>query len=193
MYSFDASTPDKNLIEQYLRGNENSLEILIKRYLPLVYNFSRQFTGDPSKASDIAQETFVKAWKNIKKFDRERNFKPWILAIAKNTALDWLKRREDMPFSSFENEETGYNILETISDNSPSPEVLFGQTETREKMDAAIKELPEKHREIVRMRNEDQLTFKEISKMMKEPLNTVKNRYWRAAQSIKKKLAERID
>ena len=180
--------PDEKLIKQYLRGDENSLETLIKRYLSLVYNFSRQFTGDPTKAADIAQETFVKAWKNLKKFDTKRSFRPWILAIAKNTALDWLKKREDLPFSLFDNEETGGNPLEAIADNSPSPDALFNQAETRKKINAVINELPEKHRAVVRMRNEEELSFKEIAKALKEPLNTVKNHYWRATRLIRRKL-----
>jgi RNA polymerase sigma-70 factor (ECF subfamily) len=187
----DTSKPDEKLIRQYLHGDEASLEILIKRYLSLVYNFSRRYAGDPFKAADITQETFVKIWKNLRKFDTRKNFKPWILAITKNTALDWLKRREDTPLSAFENETTGENYLEAIADNSPAADALFDAAETQKTIRGAINELPEKHRAVVRMRNDEQLTFKEIAEVLKEPLNTVKNRYWRALQSIKKKLSER--
>ena len=63
--------------------------------------------GNQSEAEDITQEVFVKIWKNIKKFDQNRSFKPWIFQIAKNTSIDFLRKKKSIPFSKFENEEGG--------------------------------------------------------------------------------------
>jgi len=74
--------------------------------LPLIYNFSRRYAGDPDNASDITQEAFVKVWKNLKKFNISKNFRVWLFAIAKNTALDWIKKKKTLPLSLLnENEE----------------------------------------------------------------------------------------
>src|SRR3989338_5537868 len=90
---------DEQLVKSYLKGDEKALEELVRRYLPVIYNFSRKYTGDPDNASDIAQEVFVKVWKNLKKFDTSKNFKAWLFTVAKHTALDWLKKKNALPFS----------------------------------------------------------------------------------------------
>ena len=93
------SIADEQLVRDYLNGNERAFEELIRRYLPLIYGFSRRYSGDADNACDIAQEIFVKVWKNIKKFDTSKNFRVWIFKVAKNTALDWLKKKNAIPFS----------------------------------------------------------------------------------------------
>ncbi|MCX6813734.1 MAG: sigma-70 family RNA polymerase sigma factor [Candidatus Azambacteria bacterium] len=90
---------DEQLVKNYFKGDEKSLEELIRRYLPLIYNFSRRYAGDPDNAADITQEVFVKVWKNLKKFNTSKNFRVWLFTIAKNTALDWLKKKNALPFS----------------------------------------------------------------------------------------------
>src|SRR3989344_2340755 len=90
---------DEKLVQMYLRGGEKALEELVRRYLPLIYSFSRRYSGNTDNASDIVQEVFIKAWKNLKIFDQNKSFKTWIFTIAKNTALDWLKKKNAVPFS----------------------------------------------------------------------------------------------
>ncbi len=110
---------DRQLIYDYLKkGDEKSLEILIQRYLKPVYGFAYRYVGNVQEAEDIAQEVFVKVWKNLKKpalslskgFDPKKgNFKAWIFTIAKNTAFDFLKKKKSLQFSDLQKEE---NVLE---------------------------------------------------------------------------------
>jgi len=79
---------DQQLIESYFDGDEAALAVLVNRYLKPVYNFAFRLTGNQADAEDVSQETFLKAWKNIKKFRADENFKAWILKIARNTAYD---------------------------------------------------------------------------------------------------------
>ncbi len=88
---------DEQLVADYLGGSEAAIELLMKRYLPLMYALGRRYTGNPDHAADIAQETFLRAWRNLRTFDRSKKLKPWIFTIGKHTALNWLKRREDLP------------------------------------------------------------------------------------------------
>ena len=81
---------DKILIQQYIKGDEASLEILIARYLKPIYSFVYKNVGNPSEAEDITQEVFIKIWKNIKKFDR--NFHT--LALARfGTVIGFFRTR----------------------------------------------------------------------------------------------------
>ncbi|MFA6919366.1 MAG: sigma-70 family RNA polymerase sigma factor, partial [Patescibacteria group bacterium] len=92
---------DEQLVQQYLSGDEKSLEVLIQKYLKPIYNFVYRYVGDMANAEDLTQEVFVKVWKNIKKFDRKKSFKTWIFCIAKNTAFDYLRKKKSIPLSNF--------------------------------------------------------------------------------------------
>jgi RNA polymerase sigma-70 factor (ECF subfamily) len=93
---------DLKLIKQYLAGDEKSLDVLVKRYLKIIYGYSYRNVGNSADAEDITQETFLKVWKNIKKFDQSKSFKSWIFTIAKNTSIDYLRKKKSVPFSRFE-------------------------------------------------------------------------------------------
>jgi RNA polymerase sigma-70 factor (ECF subfamily) len=85
---------DEKLITDYLRGDEKSLEILIKRYLKPIYSFTFRFVRDGQEAEDITQEVFVKMWRNLKKFKKNERFKNYLFTIAKNTCFDFLRKKK---------------------------------------------------------------------------------------------------
>lgn len=176
---------DERLVAQYLAGDESAFATLVERYLPLVYGLSRKYCGDPDKAADIAQETFIKTWHNLKKFDIKKSFRSWLFVIAKNTALDWLKRKNEIPFSSFANKNGSESFIESIADPALSPAVVAENKIFAEKINNHVTELPVKYRSVVSMRVDDDLTFKEISKKLQKPLNTVKSHYRRALRLLK--------
>jgi RNA polymerase sigma-70 factor (ECF subfamily) len=175
---------DEQLAVKYKKGDEVALEILVKRYLPIIFNFSRRYVGDKEAASDIAQEVFVKVWKNINKFDDSKKFKTWIFTLAKNTAIDWLREKKALPFSMFEQAD-GNNFLDDLADNSPSIIEQISQKLTGQQLSVAVAQLPEKYGSVINMHMQNQLTFKEIAWMLEEPLNTVKSRYRRGLISLK--------
>lgn len=180
---------DEALVMHYKKGDNAALEILIQRYLPLIYGFSRRYSGDPERAADITQETFIKMWKNIRSFDTARSFKPWVFTIAKHTALDWLKRKEATPFSFFRNEEGEENIPQATRDHE-SLEDLLDTKDAASDARRALSRIPVSHAKVVLMHHDEELTFKEIARVLQEPLNTVKSRYWRAIQFLRKSLSD---
>ena len=91
---------DEQLVARYLRGDEKSLEFLIQQYLKPIYSFVYKYVGNPQEAEDITQEVFVRMWKYIKKFDQRKKFKTWIFSIAKNAAIDFLRKKKPYPFQN---------------------------------------------------------------------------------------------
>lgn len=176
---------DEKLIFSYIQGEGKAFEELLGRYLPLVYGFARKYTGNPDTAADIAQETFVKVWKNIRKFKHTEKFRPWLFTIAKNTALDWLRKREDLSLSVFEDEETGEIKFASKERN---PGVLMDINNKAAKARNILAGLPQNYKAVVEMHDEEELTFREIAETLKEPLNTVKSRYRRAILLVRKEL-----
>jgi len=179
---------DEVLIKNYFAGDEKALEALIERYLKPIYSFIYRYLGDVSEAEDATQETFIKAWRNLKKFNQEKNFKIWLFQIAKNTALDYLKKKKAIPFSEFENEKGENIIVETLTDNSPLPAELFDKKQTAQMLNAAMEKLPPQYRMVLFLRYNDHFTFQEIADIFGEPLNTVKSRHRRAILLLKKLL-----
>jgi RNA polymerase sigma-70 factor (ECF subfamily) len=189
---------DEILIKKYLQGDEKSLEILIQRYLKPIYSFIYRFIGNEQDAEDVTQEVFVKAWRNFKKFDQEKNFKTWIFSIAKNTAIDFLKKKKTIPFSEFssQGESTfggenakGENMLtKKITDVAPLPNELLENVEIAQKLASAINKLSPKYRMVLFLRYNDHFNFREIAEIFGESLNTIKSRHRRAILILKKML-----
>jgi RNA polymerase sigma factor (sigma-70 family) len=176
---------DEKLVSEYLSGDEKSLEILVGRYLKSIYNFLLRFVNDPSSAEDNTQEVFVKVWKNLKKFDQSKSFKPWIFRIAKNTALDHLRQKKILVFSELGNEEDEINIIENIPDPAPMPDEIFDRQNLKNELQMAIDKLPLNYKIVVMLHGLEELTFQEISETLEEPLNTVKSRYLRALVKLR--------
>ncbi len=192
---------DEKLIQAYLMGDEKALEELIRRYLPLIYNFSRRYSGDADNASDIAQEVFVKVWKNLKKpalslskgFDPKKgNFKSWVFTIAKNAALDWLKKKNAVPFSLLKESKEDENFEETIADLNQLPviERIYQESLSHE-MAFVIDKLQPKYGLIISLYHDSNLNFREISGILNESINTVKSRYRRGLAVLRKILSKK--
>ncbi len=180
--------PDEQLIMDYRKGDEASLEFLIRRYLKPIYRFVYRYTGNARDAEDATQEVFVKAWRNLKKFDQSKSFKAWIFSIAKNTALDFLKKKKAIPFSEFENEEGENMIIETLADPSPLPHELLEKAGMAYILNSAMEKLSPKYRMVLFPRYTDGVRFREIAESLGEPLHTIKSRHRRALIKLKELL-----
>ena len=181
---------DEQLVSQYLAGDEKSLEILIRRYLKPIHNFAYRHTGNARDAEDATQETFLRVWRNLKKFDRQKKFKTWIFTIARNVSINLLRKKHGtVPFSKFENDERGNPFLETLADVSPLPDELSERNGLAAALARAVEALSPKYRKVVLLRHGDNFTFREIGESLGEPLHTVKSRYRRAVIMLKKALS----
>lgn len=169
---------DEQLVEEYLKGDEESFDFLIRKYLKPVYGFVYQYAGNVSDAEDIAQETFVRVWKNIKKFDINKKFKTWVFTIAKNAAVDFLRKKKPMLFTELETEDGG-NIIDVIPDPAHLPSEIFDRDDLACMLEKAIDKIPLKYREVMILYYKEQLNFREIAEVSGEPLDTIKSRHRR--------------
>jgi RNA polymerase sigma-70 factor (ECF subfamily) len=180
---------DRQLIADALAGDDDAFAFLVHRHLSAVYNFSYRF-GGREDADDIAQETFFKVWKNLKKFRPDGNFKTWLFQIARNTTIDCMRKKRDVTFSRFENEE-GENFLEeTLADNEPLADEIFARAEERKRVEKLLEELPPLYREVVILHHQHDFTFEEIGNILKKPLDTVKSQHRRALILLREMLTK---
>ena len=177
---------DKQLISEYLNGDEKALGYLVERYLKDVYNFAYKLTNDLQASEDITQESFVKAWKNIRKYRHESNFRTWIFSIARNTAVDWLRQKKDLTFSTFEDAQGENKFVDTLVDARLLPDELFEQAENIKLVEGLLIQLDPRYREVLTLRYTSDLTFEEIGKILHRPLHTVKSQYRRALIALRR-------
>ncbi len=183
-----ANISDQILIRKYLQGDEKSLEALILAYLKPIYSFTYRYVGNAQDAEDITQEVFVKVWRHLKRFNQNKSFKTWVFAIAKNTAIDFLKKKKTIPFSEFENE-AGENMLtETLANPAPLPQELLERAGAAQILSSAIDKLSLNYRMVLFLRYNDHFNFREIAESLGESLNTVKSRHRRALIMMRKLL-----
>ncbi|MCX6765826.1 MAG: RNA polymerase sigma factor [Candidatus Moranbacteria bacterium] len=178
---------DQQLVKNFLEGDETALEELVKKYLKPVYNFLYRLTNDASALDDLTQITFIKVWKNMRRFDQDKNFRTWLFAIAKNTAYDYLKKKKTIPFSAFTDEE-GDNKLKNIPEDEILPDELLQKADAARELEAALLKIPYQYRIILLMRYKDDFSLQEIAEILSEPYNTIKSRHQRALSAIKKTL-----
>jgi len=141
--------------------------------------------GDRDAAEDLTQETFVKAWKNLKSFDQKRNFKTWIFTIAKNTAFDWLKKKKEIPFSTFTDEE-GESWLENVADENFLPDEILERSDLAEELEKILEKIPVHYRTILLLHCKEDFSLHEIAEILGEPYNTIKSRHQRGLGRLKK-------
>ncbi len=177
----DEHLSDKKLISQYLSGKQEALQLLVSMHIKSVYNIALDYCKDTDAAEDITQETFIKVWKHISKFDQTKDFKPWLYQIARNTSLDYLRKRETVPFSAFEPQ-----IIENIAKDISNPEYDYENRVLKLRLKDIMGKLSTQQLNLLMLKLDDNLTFKQIAEKNNEPLNSVKSRYLRTIGLIKK-------
>jgi len=180
---------DEELIVATLAGDDRAFPELVSRYMQPLYNFILRLSGSAADAEDISQEAFVKVWKNLKKYRQGESVRAWIFTIARNTTIDWLRKRRNLVFSDFENAEGENPLLATLTAVEPLQDELFAREEDRAVLEGAFVQLSVLHREVLTLHYVEGLTFDEIGKVLKAPLHTVKSRHHRALIRLREIMA----
>lgn len=174
---------DSPTIKAALSGDPAAFALLVKEYQGLLYNVILRIVENREAASDLTQEAFLKSFRNLKQFDAERarSFKPWLLRIGTNTALDHIRRQR--PEDSLE------MILEEEPQKEPaSTRSVADEVEDRlavEELSLALSRLPLRYRQAFVLRYQHDLTYEEISKVMQENENTVRTLLFRAKDKLR--------
>ena len=177
---------DSQLVQESIAGKQASFAELVSRHLSGVYNFAYRYMHDAADAEDIAQETFVRAWKNLHKFDTSKNLKTWLFTIAKNASLDVLKKKKPMAFSKItETESELESFLAPYVASGELPEAAVDAKLLKGDIDEALAKLPPAYRAVLALRYNEHLKFREIAEVLREPIDTVKSKHRRGLALLK--------
>ncbi|MEN9912823.1 MAG: hypothetical protein RLY66_231 [Candidatus Parcubacteria bacterium] len=178
-------TTDEQLAERSARGDDDAFQEIVRRYLGSIYRFAFQYARTEEDAEDIAQDSFFKAWKYIKRYKKGRPLKPWLFTIARNTALDFLKKKRPLTFSSIKNGEDTTPFEDTLEDTELLQTDLFERAESKEELLKLLDTLHPDHRSVLTLYYHEELTFEEIAETLERPMNTVKSWHRRALIKIR--------
>jgi len=188
----DGKISDEDLIEKFQRGDLYAYELIVKRYKDQLLNFVYRFLHNQEEAEDVVQETFLRVYRNRHAYQRVAKFSTWIYTIAGNLARTELRRRHRRRFfslSSFGAEDKEYEI----SDEMLSPERHTNTVLSEEIIQREINKLSAKFREVVILRDIQELSYEEISKIIRVPIGTVKSRVNRARLRLQGRLKHLLD
>lgn len=182
-----ATLPDDVLIERTLRGDEDSFEEVLRRYNRPIYSFIFNYVGDYDIAQDALQEAFVRAYRNLRKYQLGTNFSAWLHKVALNASKDCLKKRyRNQTMEAHESEE--FDPLALLRDNGPSPEELLEKRELQRVVQGALSSLSRSHREVILLYQFQGFSYEEIARLLGCPLGTVKSRIHYAMRKLEELL-----
>ena len=177
---------DAVLVRKAQQGDMDAFESLVRRYQHRVYALCRRLTGAHQSADDLAQETFIKAYFALARFDAQWPLYPWLRKIAVNSGLNYLKVRSRE--RSLEEGSLGKRAPSAAKGDDP--EERLERAEFQAKLDWAVESLPADQKSVFVLRFHESLSYEEISRTLDLPLGTVMSRLNRARQKLKDLLAD---
>jgi RNA polymerase sigma-70 factor (ECF subfamily) len=194
----DVTDPDALLVERARKGDTAAFEMLVVRYQRRVQRLIARMVRDVDLVADVAQETFIRAYRALPQFRGESAFYTWLYRIAINTAkktLTDLKRDRLVTESALAGRDEGEepsHVWNELSDGE-TPEALLAGKEVAAAVNAAIAGLSEELRQAITLREIEGLSYEEISEVMNSPIGTVRSRIFRAREAIAARLRPLLD
>ena len=186
-------TQDAALIRAFHEGDKAAFDKLVLKHKDRLFNLCYRLLGDYEEANDSAQETFIKAYRALKKFRFESAFSTWLYRIAVNTCKNKLKssayrqKRKMVPLDNPVLANRSRRSRE-IQDESQSPAIELEKKERMRIIQEAINALPPEQKEVVTLRDIEGFSYEEVAEITGFNLGTVKSRLARARQDLRKKL-----
>ena len=165
------------------RGDRDAFASLLARYQNRLYRYLLRWVREQASAEDLFQQTWLRVIEKIGRFDARRSFDAWLFAVARNLAVDHLRRYR--PDSLDEPREDSLPLLERCAADAPSAIEHVLQFEQAALVQRALESLPPIHREILSLRFEEEMKLEEIAEVLAIPLSTVKSRLGRALERLR--------
>ena len=181
---------DRILVERVQNGDKQAFGLLVTKYQRKLARLLSRMIRDPAEVEDIAQETFIRAYRALPGFRNDSAFYTWLYRIGVNTAKNWLiANGRRMPTVTDITSDDG----ETVDDggllrNDETPDRLLMSKQIGETVNAAMDSLPEELRTAIALREIEGLSYEEISQVMDCPIGTVRSRIFRAREVIAARL-----
>lgn len=183
---------DQDLITRCRKGDRDAFNTLVETYQKQVFNIAYGMLSDYEDASDATQEIFVKVYKSINSFRGQSSFTTWLYRICANVCNDFLRKRQRrISAVSIDQDKDEDGFVEELKSDAPTPEEQAELNERQRAVRSALCELRSDYKEIIVYSDMRNMSYDEISSILRCPVGTVKSRLNRARNALKKKLLEK--
>jgi RNA polymerase sigma-70 factor (ECF subfamily) len=183
--------PEAGLVRRCLAGDEKAYRELIEMYQPRIYSLALRMLRRADDAQDVTQETFIRMFRALDRYDPQRPFAAWLFSIASRLSIDQLRRRklQPVPLTQRGHDDEEYTI--EVEDTGPRPEEVTAHAEEETRTRALIDSLPAHYRIVVLLRHQQDLSYEEIAETLHLPLGTVKARIHRARALLRDRIEKK--
>ena len=195
--SVSSGDSDAMLVERTVAGDQRAFELLVIKYERRIQRLIGRMVRDVDLVEDIAQETFIRAYRALGQFRGDAQFYTWLYRIAVNTAKKFLMDLKRNPtvsenfFKSVDDDET--SPVESELTSPETPEAVLASKEIAQMVNSAMDALPEELRQAITLREIEGLTYEEIADAMSCPIGTVRSRIFRARDAISQKIRPMLE
>ncbi|MCP4200674.1 MAG: sigma-70 family RNA polymerase sigma factor [bacterium] len=181
--SASLKTREANLLERHRHGDTQAFGELYQQFESMVYNLALRMSGNPADAEDIAQETFIRAYRHLGKFKGRSSLKTWVFRIAVNCSNTRLRRRGRHLAQRVDDSESE---LERAADEGRSPEERAVATDLSASVRVGLEHLPSHYREAVLLRDFEDMNYSEIAEVLGVRIGTVRSRIARGREQLRR-------
>jgi len=167
--------PESEIIKEVKKGDKEMFGLLVEKYSDRVFSYFIRFLGDRDEALNLTSEVFFKAFKGIKNFNEDKEFFPWLIKIARNEGINFMRKNK---------------VYEELETDKFTEENYF---ERDVMLEDALKKLNENDREILLLFYQQDLSYDEIANILNISLENVKVRIFRAKEKLRKLLYKEVD
>ncbi len=167
---------DRALADLVLRGDEAAFEHLFNRYRSAFHRLFVQRTGSATDADDLLQETFIKIYLNLHRYNPDYTFGQWAYTVARNTFIDFARKRQEGLFLD--------DRSSAAPSLTPTPEERVINQQQHMKIERSLRSMPERYRQLAVLRFLDEYSYEEIAEKLAMPIGTVKTRIHRAREQL---------
>lgn len=183
----EADAEDVRLMRRVSKGESAAFEELIERHQALVSGTVARMLGNNADVDDVAQQVFLRVWKNASRYVPRARFTTWLLTITRNLVFNELRRRRRHASVPLQTETEGQE-LQTRDEQTASPDVSLLEGELQKAIESAIGALPENQRLALILRRYEELSYEDIADVLEQSVPAVKSLLFRARTELRERL-----
>lgn len=184
---------ENRLTKLALKGDQRAFAEIVELYKDKIYHLAYRMLSNRYEAEDIVQETFLRVYRNLDRYDQNQKFSTWIYRIATNLCIDRLRKKKPTYSLDAEmNDQEGMDGYSMIPSDNRTPESEALLSETQQIIYQAIDSLPAKYKSVMILRYLQDLSLQEISDVLGMPVTTIKTRVHRGREFLRKKLEPKM-
>ena len=175
-------------VERAQSGDSDAFRLLVEQHSRAIFRLAFRMTGNEQDAEDVVQETFLRAYRQLSRYEARASFSTWLYRIASNYALDLIRMRKRHQEKREHGSPEGRDILQSLPEAGPGPDRIVFGSQVKDKVNAALDELTAQERTAFVLRHFEGLSIEEIGQALGTGINATKHSIFRAVQKLRRSL-----